>query len=83
MTGNIVNFIAIIVGSILGLLFKSRIPQRVNNIMVEGLGLGIIVYGISQGIKTVNPLIVFASLAVGAIIGEVIDSEKKLDNLFF
>ncbi|MFZ7133644.1 MAG: DUF554 domain-containing protein [Eubacteriales bacterium] len=81
MTGNIVNFSAILVGSVIGLLFKSKIPQRINNIMVEGLGLGIIIYGISQGIKTINPLIIFASLAIGAIIGEIIDIEKKLNHL--
>lgn len=81
MLGNIVNFGAIIIGCILGLLFKSRIPKRINNIMVEGLSLAIMVYGISQGIKTINPLIVFSSIAIGAIIGEIIDIEKRLDKL--
>lgn len=81
VAGNIMNFFSILLGGITGLLFKNKIPQRINNIMIEALGLGVMVYGISQGIKTSNPIILFTSLAVGAVIGEIIDIEKILDNI--
>lgn len=81
MTGNIVNTLAILIGGVLGLAFKSKISDRFSNIMVEALGIAIMVYGISQGITTNNPLILFTSIAAGALIGEIIDIEKKLNDL--
>jgi len=81
LTGNLINVLAIIFGSILGLIFNSRIPERIHFIMIEGLALGVFVYGISEGIKMNNPLIIFVSLGVGAIIGELVDIESKLNNL--
>ncbi|QSX08027.1 DUF554 domain-containing protein [Alkalibacter rhizosphaerae] len=81
MTGNIVNTVAILIGGTLGLVFKSKISERFSNIMVEALGIAIMVYGISQGITTNNPLILFTSIALGALIGEILDIEKKLNEL--
>ncbi|MBF7096618.1 DUF554 domain-containing protein [Alkalibacter mobilis] len=81
MTGNIVNTAAILIGGLLGLAFKKKIAERFSNIMVEALALAIMVYGISQGITTQNPLVLFASIAIGALIGEMIDIEKKLNDL--
>ncbi len=81
MTGNIVNTLAIIAGSIFGVAFKNKIADRFSDLMVEALAISIMVYGVSQGITTQNPLILFASIALGALIGEAIDIEKKLNDL--
>lgn len=81
MTGNIVNTVAILLGGFLGLIFKSKISDRFSSIMVEALSLSIMVYGISQGITTANPLVLFSSMAVGTLLGEIIDIEKKLNEL--
>lgn len=81
MTGNIVNTLAIILGGLLGLVFKSRISERFSNIMVDALSISVMVYGISQGITTTNPLVLFSSIAAGSLIGEIIDIEKKLNDL--
>ncbi|NTW70890.1 MAG: DUF554 domain-containing protein [Eubacteriaceae bacterium] len=81
MTGNIVNALAILLGSLTGILFKNKISERFTSIMVEGLSLATMVYGISQGITTKNPLILFISIAAGAIIGEAFDLEEKLQRI--
>lgn len=81
MTGNIVNLFAILLGGTIGFLFKSKIPERLSNIMVQALGLGTMVYGISEGVKMGNPLIAFISLGIGALVGELIDIESKLNKL--
>lgn len=81
MTGNLVNTVAILIGGLVGLAFKSRISERFSNIMVEAIGLGVMIYGISQGITTENPLVLFSSIALGSLIGEFIDIEKKLSDL--
>ncbi|MPW24895.1 DUF554 family protein [Alkalibaculum sp. M08DMB] len=81
MTGNLLNVFAILLGGILGTVFKRRIPEKINRIMIDALALGVMVYGISEGIKMSNPLIIFISLGFGAIIGELIDIESKLNQL--
>ena len=79
MIGTIVNVIAIILGSILGILIKSRFPEKVNKIIFQVIGLFTITLGITMAIKTNNFLIVAFSLIIGSVIGELIDIEKYLE----
>lgn len=79
LLGTIVNTFAIVGGALIGFLFRNGIPERMNKTIMQGLSLGIMTYGISEGIKTANPIIVFGSLVLGGIIGELIGIEKKLE----
>ncbi|NYT03252.1 MAG: DUF554 domain-containing protein [Candidatus Methanofastidiosa archaeon] len=81
MLGTIVNVIAIILGSILGILIKSRFPEKVNKIIFQVIGLFTITLGITMAIKTNNFLIVAFSLIIGSVIGEILDIEKYLEIL--
>jgi len=81
MLGTIVNVIAIIFGSIVGLLIKSRIPERVNIIIFQVIGLFVITLGITMAIKTTNYLILVFSLLIGSVLGELLDLEKYLEKL--
>ena len=81
MLGTIVNVIAIILGSILGILIKSRFPEKVNKIIFQVIGLFTITLGITMAIKTNNFLIVAFSLIIGSVIGELLDIEKCLESL--
>ncbi|HNZ61085.1 MAG TPA: DUF554 domain-containing protein [Methanofastidiosum sp.] len=81
MLGTIVNVFAIILGSILGILIKSRFPERINKIIFQVIGLFTITLGITMAIKTNNFLIVAFSLIIGSVIGEIIDIEKYLEKL--
>ncbi|MDP4144648.1 MAG: DUF554 domain-containing protein [Bacillota bacterium] len=77
MLGTIVNFLAIIAGSILGLILKGGIPKRISDTVMHGLALCVIFIGISGAIKGSNVLLIIISIIIGAIIGELIN----LDNL--
>lgn len=77
MLGTLVNFSAIVVGSIIGILFKNGIPEKVSNTIMQGLSLCIILIGISGAIKGSNTLLIIISMVIGGLIGELID----LDNL--
>ena len=66
---------------IIGTLIKKGIPDRVNKTILQGLALAVVVTGIMEGIKTQNLIVVFVSLVLGGIIGEVIDIEKRLNGL--
>lgn len=81
LLGTIANTTTIILGAIIGVVIKKGIPERVNDTILKGLGLGVMVYGISEGIKTENLIIVLASLVLGGVIGEIIDIDKRLENL--
>lgn len=77
MLGTLVNFSAIIVGGIIGILFKNGIPERISNTIMQGLSLCVIFIGISGAIKGSNTLLIIISMVIGGLIGELID----LDNL--
>lgn len=81
MLGTIVNVVAIIIGSILGILIKSRFPEKVNKIIFQIIGLFTITLGITMAIKTSNFLLIAFSLIIGSVIGEIIDIEKYLEQL--
>jgi uncharacterized protein len=78
MLGTIVNFLAIILGGFMGFLLKGGIPKRVSDTVMHGLALCVIYIGISGSMKATNGLLVIISIAIGAVVGELID----IDNLF-
>ena len=81
MLGTIVNTLAIIFGSILGVGLKKGIKDEYKTTIMDGISLAVIIIGIMGGIKSENIILVVASIVVGAVIGEIINIEHKLDKL--
>ena len=81
LLGTTVNAVAVITGGILGLLLKGGIPEKVKETVMNGLALCVLLVGISGSLKVNNLLLVIFSIAFGSIIGELIDFDKKLQNL--
>ena len=81
MFGTIINTIAIIIGAIIGILFKKGLPQRMADTLMKGLGLCTLFLGISGSLKGENSLILILSIVLGSIIGEVIDLDDKINRL--
>jgi uncharacterized membrane protein YqgA involved in biofilm formation len=81
LLGAAVNALAIIAGGTIGLLLKGGIPDRVKETVMSGLALCVLLVGISGALKVNNLLLVIFSMAIGAIIGELIDLDKKLQSL--
>lgn len=81
MLGTIINSIAIIAGSLLGIGLKNGIKDDYKNTIMDGIGLAVVVIGIMGGIKSNNIVLVIASIVLGSLIGEIIGIEVKLDNL--
>lgn len=78
LLGTIVNGIAIVAGSFLG-LFWTRIPDRFKNTILQAMALAVMILGIGMGLKSEQFLIVIASLAVGGALGEWWNLEDKLN----
>ncbi|MGG7178810.1 DUF554 domain-containing protein [Clostridium paraputrificum] len=81
MIGTIVNCIAIIVGCSVGLIVKGKIPERVSKTIMNGLALCIIYIGISGALTGEDTLQMIICIAVGALVGELIDVDKRLTDL--
>ena len=69
MLGVIVNVITVMVGSLLGLLFKKGIPERVSKAAMVGLGACSLYIGISGSLCGENVLILIGAVVLGAITG--------------
>lgn len=78
MIGTIINIIAIIIGGIIGLMFGSRLPERIRSTITAGLGLFTALIGIQMFLVTEQALIVLGSLLLGGILGEWWRLEDRL-----
>ncbi len=88
--GTIVNAAAIIAGGLSGALLRSGLPERFRDTVMQALGLSILMIGFSgalQGIYVVTEggklsreyiMLMIFSLVGGAIIGELMNIEDKL-----
>lgn len=81
MTGTLLNVIAVIAGSLIGLVAGSRIPEKTRQTLVSVLGLFTLSYGIFIFGQTQNMLIPLFSLIFGTIIGELLKIEEGLNEL--
>src|SRR5574338_687568 len=70
MTGTIINVAAIIVGSLIGILFGARLPEKLKSTIVAGMGIFVAALGIQMFLKTENSLIVLGALLIGTLLGE-------------
>lgn len=81
MFGVVVNTIAIIIGTLIGILFKKGLPDRIKTTVIQGIGLAVLLIGGKMAIETKNSIIIISSLVFGGIIGELINIENRLADL--
>lgn len=79
--GTILNVTAVLVGGGLGLAFGSRLPDRVRETVLHGLGLFVIAIGLQMTFQSKNMLIVLGSLLAGGVLGEWINIDSALRRL--
>jgi len=70
MTGTLLNIAAILIGGVIGLIFGARIPEKLKETVIAGMGLFIGALGLQMFIRTENPLIVLGALLIGTLLGE-------------
>ncbi len=81
MTGTLINIVTVLIGGIIGILFGSRLPERVQRTIIAGLGLFTAAIGIQMFLETDNPIVVLGSLLLGGLLGEWWRIEEGLSNL--
>ena len=83
MLGVLINSVAIVIGSLIGLIFKNKISERISKPVMIGLGVCILYIGISGSLVGENVLIAISSIVLGVITGTIIkidDAVNKLAN---
>ncbi len=78
LQGTIVNGIAIIAGALLGVFLGRFIPERLNEITMQGIGLAVLLIGLQMALQSEQVLILIFSLILGGITGELLKLEDKL-----
>src|SRR3989304_3700236 len=81
LLGTLANVVAIVIGTLIGLMLKQRLPERFNSIAMQGLGLVTSLIGLKMMIITQNALIVLVSIVIGGVLGELLRIEDRLDRL--
>ncbi len=79
MGGTILNAITVLIGSTIGLLVGNRLPERVQESVVTGLGLTTLYVGFANAGETGNIILPLLSLVIGAILGELLRLDVKLE----
>ena len=91
-SGTIVNVLAIIAGSTIGMLAQKGIPDRLQKSVMKVLGIATMFIGLSgtlaemlvvtpDGISTQGTMLMIISLVLGTITGELLRIEDRLESL--
>lgn len=93
--GTIVNFVAVLLAGILGVLIKRGVPERISDTIMKAMGIVVVYIGISGALESApvyesasflsddlrKILIMILSLAIGSAIGELCNIEGGLERL--
>jgi uncharacterized membrane protein YqgA involved in biofilm formation len=81
MIGTIVNTLAVIAGGSIGLLVHKKLSDNINKIYFQAIGLVTIALGINMVWNIEKVLPVVLSVVLGAITGELLSLEKKVEKI--
>lgn len=81
LLGTLVNVVLVLIGGFVGLFLKKGISKRFSDLIMHAIALVTMVIGINFATASENMLIVIISLVVGALIGEGINIDKRLNQL--
>jgi uncharacterized membrane protein YqgA involved in biofilm formation len=90
--GTIINVLAILIGTVAGILVGNRLSEKTSRVVTDGLGLVVLVLGglnviallEAELVASVGPgiplLIVIGAILIGGIIGSALKIEQRLEN---
>ena len=88
--GTIINVVFIIIGGVLGTLFGNRLPERYQDTVMKANGVAVLFIGIGgamsqmlkingMSLETQGTMMMTVSLSLGAIIGEILRIDYRLE----
>jgi uncharacterized protein len=77
--GTLINMLAVVAGTAAGVLVGNRLPARVRETVMDGLGLLTLILGTSLALQTENFFVVMGSVLLGGIAGELLRIERGIE----
>jgi uncharacterized membrane protein YqgA involved in biofilm formation len=79
VTGTLINVAAVLAGTLVGRLVGARLPVRLQQRVLAGLGLTTLVIGVDLGLawRDTSPLYVLGGVLLGGIVGEAWSSRGR------
>jgi len=81
MIGTLINCAAIIAGSLVGLLLRRGMKDSISKTVMQGVGMSVILIGVTGAIETQNTLLVILSMVIGGVLGAWIDIDSRMNRL--
>jgi hypothetical protein len=81
MFGVFVNTATVLIGSIIGLLCKKGIPERLSSAVMTAIGLCTLAIGITGLMDGSNTLVLIVSMVLGVLVGELLDLDGRVNGL--
>lgn len=80
LLGSFVNFLAIVAGSLAGIVLRN-ITEQTKETVTKGIALGTIALAIQMSMQTTSFTVIIISICLGGMIGEFLKIEDSMTNL--
>jgi uncharacterized protein len=80
-TGTLLNLLTVLAGGLVGTALGDRLPPRLRDNVVAGVGLFVAVIGTKFAIDTATLLYLLGAILIGGIIGSLAGIERRLNEL--
>lgn len=77
--GTLINTATVLVGSSVGYFIGHRIRESIRTIVVQVIGMATLIMGISNAMDTHNLIFPLSGMVIGAVIGELLRIEERLE----
>ena len=81
LSGTLLNAATVLVGGLLGTALGDRLPERLRENVVRGVGLFTLAMGVKFAIDTTNLLFMLGAILLGGIIGSLAGVDTRLNQL--
>ncbi len=81
LSGTLLNAATVLIGGLLGTALGDRLPERIREHVVRGVGLFVVAMGAKFAIDTSNLLYLLGAILIGGAIGSVSELDRRL-NMF-
>jgi uncharacterized protein len=79
MLGTAINVGSILTGSLIGVAVGSRLPERIRQTVLNGLGLITMLVGLQMALGTKNVMITLGAILIGGVVGEILRIHDGLE----
>jgi uncharacterized membrane protein YqgA involved in biofilm formation len=80
-SGTLLNLVTVLLGGLVGTFLGDRLPPRLRESVVAGVGLFVLVMGVKFAVDTANLLYLLGAILIGGVIGSLAGIERRLNDL--